>query len=145
MAISKLNANDNQQNPALLLLLLASLVHNAVGQTATSKYDQHEAFSPLFYPANGNEYRSATGAPGHKYWQNRADYDISVSAEHYPHRIEGSVTITYKNSSPDKLPFLWLQLDQNIYGEDSRGAATSVVTGGRFANRSLQRDITSSL
>ena len=117
--------------------LLACFVHAAVGQTATSKYDQHETFSPLFYPSNGNEYRSASGAPGHKYWQNRADYAISVVLDTATHRIDGSVTITYKNNSPDKLPFLWLQLDQNIYREDSRGAATSVVTGGRFANRTF--------
>jgi hypothetical protein len=118
--------------------LLACFVHAAVGQTtATSKYDQHETFSPLFYPTNGNEYRSASGAPGHKYWQNRADYAITAVLDTATHRISGSVTITYKNSSPDKLPFLWLQLDQNIYREDSRGAATTVVTGGRFANRSF--------
>ncbi|SDH06918.1 M1 family metallopeptidase [Chitinophaga filiformis] len=118
--------------------LLASFVHAAVGQTTTtSKYDQHEVFSPLFYPTNGNEYRSASGAPGHKYWQNRADYAITAVLDTATHRISGSVAITYKNSSPDKLPFLWLQLDQNIYREDSRGAATTVVTGGRFANRSF--------
>lgn len=118
-------------------VLLASLGNVAVGQTATSKYDQHEVFGPLFYPANGNEYRSASGAPGHKYWQNRADYTINVVLDTASHRIDGSVAITYKNSSPDKLPFVWLQMDQNIYKEDSRGAATSVVTGGRFANRSF--------
>lgn len=106
-------------------------------QTTPSKYDQHEAFSPLFYPTNGNEFRSASGAPGPKYWQNRADYTINALLDTAAHRVSGSVTITYKNSSPDKLPFLWLQLDQNIYREDSRGSATSVVTGGRFANRSF--------
>jgi hypothetical protein len=118
-------------------ILLASLGNVAVGQTATSKYDQHEVFGPLFYPANGNEYRSASGAPGHKYWQNRADYNINVVLDTATHRVDGSVAITYKNSSPDKLSFLWLQMDQNIYKEDSRAAATSVVTGGRFANRSF--------
>lgn len=120
-------------------LLLASFVNNVVGQTSNSKYDQHEAFSPLFYPSNGNEYRSASGAPGHKYWQNRADYTITAVLDTANHSIDGSVTITYKNNSPDKLPFLWLQLDQNIYREDSRGVATTVVSGGRFANRTFTK------
>lgn len=103
----------------------------------TSKYDQHVAFSPLFYTQNGNEYRSAGGAPGPKYWQNRADYNISVTLDTVKHRVSGSVLITYTNNSPDTLSFLWLQLDQNIYRPDSRAMATSVVTGGRFINRSL--------
>lgn len=123
-------------NKILLLpgLLLITCMQAVVGQTS-SRYDQHEAFSPLFYPSNGNEYRSASGAPGHKYWQNRADYAINVTLDTASHRVSGAVAITYKNSSPDELPFLWLQLDQNIYKEDSRGAATSAVSGGRFANR----------
>jgi hypothetical protein len=103
-----------------------------VAQT-TSKYDQHEAFAPLFYPTNGNEYRSAGGAPGNKYWQNHADYVLNVSLDTAKHRVSGSALIKYKNNSPDELPFLWLQLDQNIYKADSRGTATSFVNGGRFA------------
>lgn len=103
----------------------------------TSHFDQHEAFGPLFYPSNGNEYRSASGAPGVSYWQNRADYVIHAALDTAQHRITGGVTITYKNNSPDKLPFLWLQLDQNIYREDSRAEATAAVTGGRFTNRTF--------
>jgi outer membrane lipoprotein-sorting protein len=106
----------------------------ATAQT-TSKYDQHEAFSPLFYPTNGNEYRSAGGAPGHKYWQNHADYTIKVTLDTAKQRITGSAQIKYTNNSPDDLGFLWLQLDQNIYRADSRGTATSFVNGGRFATR----------
>jgi hypothetical protein len=110
-----------------------------MAQTEAPKYDPHAAFSPLFYPTNGNEYRSASGAPGHKYWQNKADYAINVKLDTSAHRLTGSVAITYTNNSPDKLPFLWLQLDQNIFREDSRGSATAVVTGGRFANKSYTR------
>jgi hypothetical protein len=50
------------------------------------------------------------------------------------HGINGSVEITYTNNSPDKLKFLWLQLDQNIYKKDSRASATTTETGGRWAN-----------
>ena len=102
-----------------------------------SNYDQHKAFDPLFYPANGNEYRSAGGAPGPQYWQNRADYKITATLDTAKHRITGSVVVTYKNNSPDELKFLWLQLDQNIYREDSRAQSTTLQTGGRWANRSF--------
>ncbi|SFV31413.1 hypothetical protein SAMN05660895_1066 [Thermoflavifilum thermophilum] len=102
-----------------------------------SIYDQHEVWNPVFYTYNGNEFRSATGAPGPKYWQNRADYVIHATLDTTNHTITGDVVITYRNNSPDALPFLWLQLDQNIYRKDSRGEATSPVTGGRFANKSF--------
>ena len=101
------------------------------------KYDQHKVFSPLFYPDKGNEYRTASGAPGVKYWQNRADYKLNITLDTAKHRITGSATINYTNNSPDGLTFLWLQVEQNIYKEDSRGEATSPVTGGRFANKTF--------
>ena len=103
----------------------------------TSNYDQHTAFDPLFYPSAGNEYRSASGEPGPAYWQNRADYKITATLDTTQHRVTGSVTITYKNNSPDNLKFLWLQLDQNIYRQDSRGEATTLLTGGRWANKTF--------
>lgn len=99
------------------------------------KYDQHKVFKPQFYPDKANEYRTAGGAPGVKYWQNRADYKMSVTLDTAKNRVSGSVLITYTNNSPDALPFLWLQLDQNILREDSRAQETSNVNGGRFANR----------
>ncbi|WP_298735179.1 M1 family metallopeptidase [uncultured Chitinophaga sp.] len=116
--------------------ILISCLHTLMAQTPGG-YDQHAAFNPLFYTHNGNEYRSAGGAPGPKYWQNRADYTINVTLDTTRHRISGSVLITYTNNSPDTLSFLWLQLDQNIYRADSRSVATAVVTGGRFNNRSV--------
>lgn len=119
---------------AIASLLLCAGTQQGVAQT-TSKYDQHEAFAPLFYPAPGNEYRSAGGQPGPKYWQNAADYKLDVTLDTLQHRLSGAVVITYKNNSPDQLPFLWLQLDQNIYREDSRGSATVAVSGERFANK----------
>jgi hypothetical protein len=121
---------------AIASLLLCTGMQQGMGQTV-SKYDAHEAFSPLFYPAPGNEYRSAGGQPGPKYWQNAADYKLAVTLDTAQHRISGSVVITYKNNSPDQLPFLWLQLDQNIYRADSRGSATVAASGERFANRSF--------
>jgi hypothetical protein len=122
----------------LPLLLMIALIGFA--QTpATSHYDQHAAFNPLFYPSNGTVYRSASGTPGPKYWNNRADYKINAALDTAQHEVSGSVTITYTNNSPDQMPFLWIQLDQNIYREDSRAEATSPVAGGRWANRTFTK------
>ena len=60
-----------------------------------------------------NEYRTASGAPGPKYWQQKADYDIKCDLDEDKQRLTGSETITYSNNSPDELTYLWLQLDEN--------------------------------
>nr|WP_121269379.1 M1 family metallopeptidase [Pedobacter schmidteae] len=99
-----------------------------------TNYDPHAAFSPLFYTQNGNEYRSASGAPGPKYWQNRADYHIVANLDEAKNTVSGTVTITYKNNSPDRLPFLWLQLDQNLFSGNSRGNAL-IPLGSRYGSR----------
>jgi len=66
-----------------------------------------------------NSYRTASGAPGHEYWQQRADYQIKVSLDDQKQRLSGSEQITYFNNSPDTLSYLWLQLDQNRFKRDS--------------------------
>ncbi len=88
-----------------------------------SNYSSAEAFGPLFYTQNGNDFRSSNGAPGAKYWQNKVDYNITATLDDVKNTVTGTLTITYKNNSPDKLPFLWLQLDQNTFKENSRGYA----------------------
>ena len=60
-----------------------------------------------------NEYRTASGAPGPKYWQQRVDYDIKCELDEKNQKLTGSETVTYFNNSPDELVFLWLQLDEN--------------------------------
>lgn len=118
-------------NKLITLCLVCCLVaFKASAQQATtpatppvSNYVPSDAFGPLFYTQNGNEFRSAIGAPGPKYWQNRVDYNITANLDETKNTITGTVTITYKNNSPDKLPYLWLQLDQNTFKETSRGYA----------------------
>lgn len=61
-----------------------------------------------------NQYRSGSGAPGHAYYQQQADYQISVRLDEDAHRIDGDETIRYTNNSPDDLRYLWVQLDQNV-------------------------------
>src|SRR5690349_24131857 len=60
-----------------------------------------------------NEYRTASGAPGPKYWQQRCDYDIKGTLDEKALKFTGTETITYFNNSPDVLTYLWLQLDEN--------------------------------
>ena len=60
-----------------------------------------------------NEYRTASGAPGHKYWQQRCDYDIKCEIDEPNLKLMGSETVTYYNNSPDVLNYIWLQLDEN--------------------------------
>jgi len=107
-----------------LAIGMCSLTSMAQTTTApVTNYSPADAFGPLFYTQNGNEYRSASGAPGPKYWQNRVDYNISSNLDENTNTVSGTITITYKNNSPDKLPYLWLQLDQNTFKETSRGYA----------------------
>jgi len=117
----------------ILLFLSAFLLSYAI-IAQEGKYDHKEAFNPQFYPYPGNDYRSASGEPGPKYWQNRADYKINCTLDTGRHSVTGEVEISYTNNSPDNLKFLWVQLDQNIYRKDSRASATTTQTGGRWAN-----------
>lgn len=115
--------------------LFFALMSSVSSFAQTSNYDQHEAFAPLFYPAYGDRVRAADGTPGPDYWQNRADYNIEATLDDSIQNVKGVVTITYTNNSPQALSFVWLQLDQNIYNQQSRGVAATAISGGRWANR----------
>ncbi|MBC7571925.1 MAG: M1 family metallopeptidase [Spirosoma sp.] len=102
------------------LLLVAVSVDCANAQTpsqhANTRFEQLGTMMPT-----PNTYRSASGAPGKDYYQNRANYDIKVELDDQKQHITASETITYQNNSPDALPFLWLQLDQNLFKPDATG------------------------
>ena len=78
--------------------------------------------------ATPNLYRTASGYPGHGYWQNRADYTIDVKLNDDNQSINGFETITYTNNSPDNLNYLWIQLDQNVRAKNSD--SYKIYTGG---------------
>ena len=89
--------------------------------------------------------RTASGAPGHAYWQQRADYTIRATLDENKRALSGAGTVTYHNNSPDTLKYLWLQLDQNIYqpGSDARQSATLPSRGawtGATAQTGLKFD-----
>jgi hypothetical protein len=104
---------------------------------AEDAYDPRAVFAPLMLPEPVSRYRSANGAPGPDYWQNRADYVIGARLEPKTKTLSGVVTIAYTNNSPDALDVLWLQLDQNIYRRDAR----AVVAGGRVRTQFTDGDV----
>ena len=67
-----------------------------------------------------NVYRTASGAPGHMYWQNTADYVMDLRLDDENQRVYGEEEITYTNASPDALEYLWVQLDQNVRSPESQ-------------------------
>ena len=75
-------------------------------------------FAPLELTAP-NIYRSGSGAPGPKYWQNRADYDIKASLDTTAKTLTGSLRMRYTNNSPDTLRFIWMQVEQNAFKDKS--------------------------
>lgn len=86
-----------------------------------------------------NVYRTASGAPGHMYWQQQANYVINVELDDANQSIKGSEKVTYINNSPDQLTYLWVQLEENQRGADSDSpkAAESSI-GSRMTLRNLE-------
>ena len=104
-------------------------------QAPAAAYDPAKTFAPLTLPDPVNSYRSSNGAPGPDYWQNSADYEIHANLDTAANSLSATEVITYVNNSPDTLPSLWVQLDQNIYRKDSRSNAI----GGRPRDRVHRR------
>ena len=120
----------------LALVLGVSSLNAQQGPVTTStapisNYNYHDAFAPFFYSKNGTTTRSASGQPGAEYWQNRADYVLTAKLNESNNEIIGTDIITYTNNSPDKLSFLWMNVDQNLFKADSRGNAIVPLTGSR--------------
>ncbi len=90
------------------LTVMAQDIRNNPGSNHGNKFEQLGTILPT-----PNEYRTASGAPGTKYWQQRADYDIKATLDEKNLMLHGAETITYFNNSPDVLTYIWLQLDEN--------------------------------
>lgn len=107
-----------------ILLLLTSVIFT-FGQSKTNPSDKFKQLEENL--PTPNEYRTASGAPGNKYWQQRADYVIDVEIDDTNQRLIGKETITYQNLSPDTLTYLWVQIDQNIFAKDSDSQKTQTA------------------
>ncbi len=97
-----------------LLIIIALPTFAQTAFNANGRFEQLESTLPT-----PNSYRTASGSPGKDYWQQRADYDIKVELDDINKKITGSETITYFNNSPDVLPYLWIQLDQNVFEKNA--------------------------
>ena len=109
-------------------------IQNNPGSNHANKFEQLGTILPT-----PNEYRTASGAPGPKYWQQRADYNITCSLDEDKQILTGSETITYYNNSPDALTYLWLQLDENQHSSvNNSGYQTgSSITGNSESARTM--------
>ena len=87
-----------------------------------------------------NVYRTASGAPGHEYYQQKADYEINVELDEEKNILEGNEIITYTNNSPDVLNYLWVQLDQNVRAKNSHGQLTTTNSmNNKMSFRNIKR------
>lgn len=116
---------------------LAQFQENNPGSNHGNKFEQLESIL-----RDPNMYRSASGAPGPKYWQQKADYDINVNIDDKNQVLTGSETVTYTNNSPDPLTYLWLQLDENEHKTSSDNQKfDSSKMNARMSVRQLQNII----
>jgi hypothetical protein len=104
----------------------AQNIQNNPGSNHGNKFEQLGTVLPT-----PNEYRTASGAPGPKYWQQRADYDIKCELDEEKLRLTGSETVTYFNNSPDQLTYLWLQLDENEHSSENNANYQDASTIGK--------------
>lgn len=93
----------------LLSAFLFSLFLSAQNKPWQGKF---ETIDNLIAPPNS--YRSASGAPGKDYWQQRANYNIKAQLNETNNTLSGEETITYFNNSPDNLTYVWIMLEQNV-------------------------------
>ncbi len=123
-----------KQVSAIAILLIISICANAQdiknnpGSNHGNRFEQLGTILPT-----PNEYRTASGAPGPKYWQQRCDYDIVCELDEPNRRLTGKETLTYYNNSPDVLTYLWLQLDENEHSNTNN----SGYQGSSFMPRTV--------
>lgn len=111
----------------LALFIVTPAAAQGIQQTRGDFEDKFRQLDEVLPDAN--VYRNASGAPGHQYWQQQADYRITANLDEDRRRLTARATITYKNNSPDTLPWIWMQLDQNIFRKDSMSELTTTFGG----------------
>lgn len=118
----------------VLYLILFFLAGNVLAQENTNQNKFRQLGQELPTP---NVYRTASGAPGHAYWQQQADYKMKIELDDDKQIIRGEETITYTNNSPDALKYIWIQMDQNMRAKDSDTYSTE--TGGISTNMNFKK------
>jgi hypothetical protein len=122
---------------ALLCLCVAVSGHaSAKNSISDDKFRQLEESLPT-----PNTYRTASGAPGHQYWQQDVNYKIDIELNDEKQTLSGSETIDYTNNSPDTLRYLWLQLDQNKLAENAGAKTTRTAPKKKVTYSALRNAI----
>src|SRR5215475_5185820 len=126
-----------------LLVVSGSLcAQNIENNSASNHGNRFEQLGTIL--PTPNEYRTASGAPGPKYWQQRCDYDIKCELDESKFKLKGSETVTYYNNSPDVLSYLWLQLDENEHSNiNNAGYQTSNTLPRQATDATVNRMETS--
>lgn len=101
---------------SFIFILLLIIINDDLRSQTTDQTPFRQMYDLL---PTANNYRTVTGAPGHEYYQQQADYNINIELDDENQKIYGEETITFYNNSPDILTYLWLQLDQNIQSKES--------------------------
>ena len=109
-----------QLQASIAALFLAGAAHAA--PAFDDKFRQLDELLPT-----ATDTRTASGAPGHRYWQQRADYRLRATLDEDKRAVRGAGTVTYYNNSPDTLSYLWVQLDQNMFRADSDNRRISTL------------------
>ncbi len=126
----------------LLMIICAAVfncfaqdIKNNPGSNHGNRFEQLGTILPT-----PNEYRTASGAPGPKYWQQRCDYDITCELDEPNRKLTGKETLTYYNNSPDNLDYLWIQLDENEHSSvNNSGYQTSSTMPRSLSDVDLAR------
>jgi len=120
-------------------LFFAGLAPAQVMQTKGDFVDKFRQLDEVW--PTPNDYRNAAGQPGHEYWQQRADYQIKAILDEDARRLSASMQIDYFNNSPDTMGYIWLQLDQNKFREDSMAElSTAFADSARRGPLTRNRD-----
>jgi len=119
-------------------LIAAALMAAGCASAANLADDKFRQLEELL-PTPG-EVRTASGAPGHAYWQQRADYKLRATLDETQRRITGDGSVTYHNKSPDTLSYLWVQLDQNMFRPDSDRLVTATLPSREAWAKGTQAD-----
>src|SRR5215203_864247 len=127
--VPKLKTLFHRFSAVICILLVVSFAFGQSKSKPSDKFKQLDEDLPT-----PNEQRTASGAPGNRYWQNRADYSIDVELDDAGQRISGRETVTYRNASPDTLSYIWLQIDQNLFARDSDAQKTQTAPNFEGAN-----------
>ncbi len=112
---------------AIVAFASGAVSADAVKQTKGNFQDKFRQLDEVL--PTPNVYRNAAGEPGHQYWQQKVDYQIRATLDEDNRRITASETIRYQNNSPDTLKYLWLQLDQNVFRNDSMAERSNSFAG----------------